>query len=270
MNNDPSQWRTLFPFPSKDTHKYMRGHALILGGSLMTGAARLASQAAMRMGAGLCTIIADAESRLVYQSAAAHILYEPLHSSFFGHLQDSRRNVVLLGPGFGQTDPEFLRSAVLETVLSGRYMVLDADALNVFAGYQETLFENLHEHCILTPHEGEFVHLFGDMPGTPAQRAQQAARACGAIIVLKGAETVIAHPDGRVCVNQHATAYLATAGAGDVLAGMILGLLAQSMPVFEAACAAVWIHGEAGRRFGPGLTAPDLVDQIPGILRGWL
>jgi NAD(P)H-hydrate epimerase len=120
---------------------------------------------------------------------------------------------------------------------------------------------------VLTPHDGEFIRLFGEMPGTREDRALAAARLSRAVVVLKGAQTVIAHPDGRVVVNDHSSPYLATAGAGDVLAGMTLGLLAQGMPAFEASCAAVWIHGEAALRFGPGLVAPDIIEQIPGILR---
>lgn len=268
MSNDPALWRALFPVPSPDTHKYKRGHALILGGARMTGAARLASMAAMRMGAGLCTIVADRAAGPVYQGAAPHILYEPLErGDFAAHLADSRRNAVLLGPGFGREEGEFLQKAVLTALSGDRAVVLDADALTVFSGREAALFASLHERCVLTPHQGEFESLFGVMEEDPAQKARRAAAQSGAIIVLKGAETMIAHPDGRMTSNTHATPYLATAGAGDVLAGIILGLMAQNMPVYEAACAAVWIHGEAGRRFGPGLVAPDLIEQIPGILR---
>ncbi len=233
----------------------------------MTGAARLASLAAMRIGAGLCTIVAGVDARTVYQCSAPHILYEPLQPAFSDHLKDSRRNAVLLGPGFGLTNPDYLRDAVLKAVEARRSIVLDADALTVFAGHEAMLFSVLHDQCILTPHAGEFKRLFGEVPGTFAAQASAAAVKSRAIIVLKGAETVIAHPDGRMVTNTHATPYLATAGAGDVLAGIILGLLAQGMPAYEAACAAVWIHGEAGRRFGPGLVAPDLIEQIPGIMR---
>lgn len=261
MSNNPAQWRNLFPFPSAATHKYVRGHAVILGGSSMTGAARLASMAAMRVGAGVCTIVADAESGVVYRNGAPHVLFEPLHIDFSTHYVDPRRNALLLGPGYGRGHDDTLRNAVFGAVASGRAVVLDADALNVFEGQAERLFAVLHAGCILTPHAGEFKRLFGD------RTASEAAKASGAVVVLKGAETTIAAPDGRMVVNTHATPYLATAGSGDVLAGIILGLLAQGMPAFESACAGVWIHGEAGLRFGPGLTAPDLIEQIPGILR---
>lgn len=270
MNNDPpALWRALFPVPSSDIHKYRRGHAVILGGNRMTGAARLAAMAAMRSGAGLCTIVAGKETGAIYRAGPPHILYESLNADgFAGHLADSRRNAVLLGPGFGREEDEFLQKSVLETLSGDRAAVLDADALTVFEDREGPLFDALHENCILTPHHGEFARLFpGGAGGDPVAAACMAARRAGAVIVLKGASTVIAHPDGRYALNRHATPYLATAGAGDVLAGIILGLVAQGMPAFDAACAAAWIHGEAGLRFGPGLVAPDLIEQIPGILR---
>jgi hydroxyethylthiazole kinase-like uncharacterized protein yjeF len=266
MNNVPRLWSATIPLPGVNSHKYSRGHAVILGGARMTGAARLASLACMRMGAGLCTIVADPSVAAVYQGGAPHVLYEPL-TDWTEHLKDPRRNAVLLGPGAGQDEADALRAKILGSVSSSRYLVLDADALNVFAGRATELFAALNDHCVLTPHEGEFTRLFGEMPGTREDRALAAATLSGAVVVLKGAETVIAHPDGRVVVNDHSSPHLATAGSGDVLSGMILGLLAQGMPGFEAACAAVWIHGEAGLRFGPGLVAPDIIEQIPGILR---
>ena len=230
----------------------------------MTGAARLAALACMRIGAGLCTVVADSSAAHAYQCGAPHILYEPL-TDWPEHLKDSRRKAALLGPGAGQD--EGLRAKVLDSVALTPSVVLDADALTVFSGQAEDLFAALNDHCVLTPHEGEFSRLFGDMKGAREDRALAASRLSGALIVLKGAETVIACPDGRIMVNDHASPYLATAGSGDVLAGMILGLLAQGMPAFAASCAAVWIHGEAALRFGPGLVAPDIIEQIPGILR---
>lgn len=266
MKNDPGFWSSLMPRPGDDSHKYKRGHAVIFGGPVMTGAARLAALAAMRIGAGLCTIVADPSAAAIYQGGAPHILYEPL-VDWPGHLKDPRRSAVLLGPGAGQDRADALRAMVLDSISPSRSLVLDADALTVFSGQAAALFEALNDHCVLTPHEGEFTRLFGELPGTRVDRAVTASHMAGAVVVLKGAKTVIAHPDGRVAVNDHASPLLATAGSGDVLAGMILGLLAQGMPVFEAACAAVWIHGEAALRFGPGLVAPDIVEQIPGILR---
>jgi len=239
---------------------------VILGGERMTGAARLASEAAMRVGSGLCTIIAAPETADVYRAGAPHILFEPL-SDFAGQIADERRRAALIGPGAGRDHDAALRRVVIGTVRTGKAVVLDADALNVFEGQPEALFEALHDKVVLTPHEGEFQRLFGDQQGDRAEKAGKAAKIAGAVIVLKGADTIIAHPDGRVIVNDHAAPWLATAGSGDVLAGMILGFLAQGMPPLDAACAAVWIHGEAGIRIGQGLVAPDLIQMIPAVLK---
>lgn len=270
VKNAPSLWKNILPFPGREAHKYTRGHVVILGGDRMTGAARLASEAAMRSGAGMCTIVADFEVAKVYQTTAPHVLFEPLESlyHFVSHLQDERRRGVLIGPGAGRQDGKALRQAVLDVLATRKAAVLDADALNVFEGHSRELFEMLHENVVLTPHEGEFARIFGDMlPGSRAEHAADAAKKSNAVIVLKGAETIIAHPDGRVIVNTHASPWLASAGTGDVLAGILVGLTVQGMPAFDAACAATWMHGEAGIRIGPGLVAPDIIKEIPGVLR---
>lgn len=270
IENDASLWAHKIPVPGEDAHKYARGHAVLLGGSRMTGAARMAAEAAMRIGAGVCTIVADSAAADIYRAGAPHILYEPLGSlSRFAsdHLADPRRNAALIGPGAGRTDDKGLRHAVLESLVTRKALVLDADALNVFEGQTADFFTALHENVVLTPHEGEFSRLFGPLSGQKGEDAAAAARKTEAIILLKGAETVIAHPDGRVVVNRHASPYLASAGTGDVLAGMIAGLMAQGVEAFTAACAAVWIHGEAAIRHGPGLVAPDLVAALPGVLQ---
>lgn len=268
--NHPSLWRGLFPVPNKNSHKYTRGHVVVLGGERMTGAARLASEASMRAGAGMCTIVADFEVGHIYQSCAPHILFEPLDSlvDFSRHLIDERRRAILIGPGAGRIDGKALRSAVLDVLATGKAAVIDADALNVFEGHSKQLFEALHNNVVLTPHEGEFLRVFGEMlPGTRHDHAVDAAKKSNAVVLLKGAETIIAHPDGRVVTNTHATPWLASAGTGDVLAGIIVGLMVQGMTAFDAACAGTWIHGEAGLKIGPGLVAPDLISQIPAILR---
>jgi NAD(P)H-hydrate epimerase len=272
IENVPDLWVRAIPVPGRGAHKYTRGHTVILGGNRLTGAARLASEAAMRVGAGMCTIVADYEVGHIYQSCAPHILYEPLESldSFSRHYQDDRRRAILVGPGAGREDAKALRGAVTDLLASRKAAVLDADALNVFEGHARDLFEALHENVVLTPHEGEFQRLFGDMLGNRMDMALEAAQKSRAVMVLKGAETVIAHPDGRVVVNTHATPWLATAGTGDVLAGMVVGLMAQGMDAFDAACAAVWIHGEAGLRIGPGLVAPDLIAGIPPVIRDFM
>lgn len=245
--NDPSLWRGDIPCPDVDAHKYTRGLAVIYAAPEMTGATRLAAVAAARVGAGLVNVLAEDGVADIYRVALpAHIIVRSLEWS------DQRIAARLYGPG-GLPSGVRLRL--------DRPAVIDADALFF-------LPERLHENVVLTPHEGEFARIFPDLGGAGrAEKALAAARRSGACIVLKGARTVIAHPDGRVVENDHASSYLATAGSGDVLAGMIAGLMAQGMSVFPAACAAVWMHGEAALRFGPGLVAGDLPDLIPGVLK---
>ena len=170
-------------------------------------------------------------------------------------LGDQRFSAVLLGPGLG-VGPE-TRALVAAALAAGRPTVLDADALTSFAADRRELLERLRPDCVLTPHDGEFARLF-DVAGDRLSRALGASRACNAVVLLKGADTVVAAPDGRAAIQAQAPPSLATAGTGDVLAGLIAGLLAQGVPAFEAASAAVWIHGEAARLAGPGLIAEDL------------
>lgn len=230
----------------------------------MTGAARLASAACMRAGAGLCSLVAAGGSGPVYRaSLSAHILVEDFQGAFSGHFSDGRRTAALLGPGGG----EAVRDAVPEALQWRKPCVLDADALTCFADDLDVLFGALHESCVLTPHMGEFKAVFPDLTTEREVGAVQSAERSGAVVVLKGARTIIAAPGGRAVMNDHADPYLATAGAGDVLAGLIAGFLAQGVPPFDAACAAVWIHGETGIRFGPGLVASDLPDMVPAVLQ---
>jgi hydroxyethylthiazole kinase-like uncharacterized protein yjeF len=246
-HNHPDLWRSALKPPTQDTHKYDRGLALVYGAPDLTGATRLAASSCARIGAGLVTVLAPAEIADVYRIVLpAHIMVRDDLDWF-----DKRITARLYGPG-GLAKGVRLRL--------DRPAVLDADAL-------KTLPEILNDRCVLTPHEGEFERAFPDLVGSRTEKALQAACKSGAIIVLKGAETVVAHPDGRIVLNTHASPYLATAGSGDVLAGMITGLLAQSVEPFEAACAAVWIHGDAARKFGAGLVASDLVDLIPAVLK---
>ncbi len=273
--NSPALWREVLPLPQAGGHKFDRGHLIVLGGVSMTGAARLAAEAGMRAGAGVCTIVSAGSTREIYLKGAPHVMFEPYRrlGAFARHLADPRRTAVVMGPGAGRE--RALRRAVLAALKTGKPAVLDADALNVFEGAGDKLFKALHAQCVLTPHEGEFARLFSDLAADTTaegrvQRAVAAARRAGCVVLLKGAQTVIAAPDGRVVVNDHATPWLATAGAGDVLAGLIGGFLAQGVDSFTAACAAAWIHGEAGLRFGPGLTAPDIVAGIPAVLKAVL
>jgi ADP-dependent NAD(P)H-hydrate dehydratase / NAD(P)H-hydrate epimerase len=264
--NDPALWIDRLPARDAVSHKYSRGHALLYGGYPTTGAARMAARAAARAGAGLTTIAVPERGLAVYAAALTSIMVRALTQDrdLDALLADARHNALLIGPGAGVS--ETTRAHVLAMLRTGRATVLDADAMSVFAQQRTALFEAIRGPCVLTPHEGEFARLF-DAAGDKLRRARAAARVSGAVIVLKGADTVIAAPDGRAVINSNAPATLATAGSGDVLAGMILGLLAQGMEVFLAAAAAVWMHGDAAADFGPGLLAEDLPDLIPGVLR---
>jgi NAD(P)H-hydrate epimerase len=267
--NHPDWWRETFPWPAPESHKYTRGHALVAGGAVMTGAARLAARAAARTGAGLVTVAAPEAVFSIYAAALTGIIVQPAGGleDFRALLADPRRNAALIGPGGGVG--EETRDRVLAILEAEKRTVLDADALTSFAKNAEVLFGAIHSPCVLTPHEGEFARLFAKRlggSGSKLERARHAARTSGAVMLLKGNDTVIAAPDGRATINPGAPPELATAGSGDVLAGMVLGLLAQGMPAFEAAAAAVWLHAEAARRFGPGLVAEDMIDALPAAL----
>jgi NAD(P)H-hydrate epimerase len=269
--NGPALWLDSLPVPRGETHKYHRGHALILGGP-MTGAGRLAAQAARRVGAGLVSLAVPPGTAGIY--AADHpgaIVQEcPDREALADMLRDPRRNALLAGPGAGQGP--FVRDNVAAVLATGRATVLDADAISAFAGEADALAGMIQGQCVLTPHDGEFARLFPDLmgeglTGDRLSRARQAARMLGAVLILKGSDTVIAAPDGRAAINDNAPADMATAGAGDVLAGLVLGLLAQRMPAFEAAAAAVWLHGAAGSIAPAGLIAEDIADRLPGLLQ---
>ncbi len=264
--NDPTLWQAELPRPAQAGNKFHRGHALLYGGYPTTGAARMAARAAARAGAGLTTI-AVAESALpVYAAALLSIMVRPLArpGDLAQLLADPRFTAFLIGPGAG-VGPETLQHATA-MLGTGRPVVLDADAISVFRERREALRDAIRGPCVLTPHDGEFARVF-DPAGDKLLRARRAARESGAVIVLKGADTVIAAPDGRALVNANAPPTLATAGAGDVLGGFVLGLLCQGMDAFLAAAAAVWMHGAAAAEFGPGLLAEDLPDLLPAVLR---
>ncbi|MFT3997830.1 MAG: NAD(P)H-hydrate dehydratase [Asticcacaulis sp.] len=267
LDNRPEHWSDHFPSPDSDGNKYDRGHAIVLGGPLhSTGAARLAARAALRAGSGLVSVACDPSALIVYATAFEAVMTKPVRdvAEFAGLIGDPRVTSILLGPAAGIN--ERTRSFVLAALATLKPCVLDADALTVFRDDPHTLFAAIKGPCVLTPHEGEFTRVFGRIEER-ARAAADAAAASGAIILLKGPETLIAHPDGRMVINRHAPSWLATAGSGDALAGLITGLMAQNMRAFEAACAGVWLHSEAARRFGPGLIAEDISEQIPAILR---
>jgi hydroxyethylthiazole kinase-like uncharacterized protein yjeF len=264
--NDPAVWGADLPRAKSAGNKYSRGHALLCGGYPMTGAARMAARAAARIGAGLTTIAVPDIAFPVYASALTSIMVQPLRQT--GDLarlvSDLRYTAFLVGPGAGVGDAT--RETALELLGTGRPVLLDADAISVFAAHRTALAQAIRGPCVMTPHEGEFARVF-DPHGDKLTRARAAARQSGAVIVLKGADTVVAAPDGRAIVNTNAPASLATAGSGDVLGGLILGLLAQGMDAFLAAAAGVWVHGAAAAGFGPGLLAEDLPDLVPAVLR---
>ncbi|WP_322995261.1 NAD(P)H-hydrate dehydratase [Castellaniella sp.] len=264
-SNDPDLWLAQFPWPQVGDHKYRRGHVLAVSGESMLGASRLACLAAGRIGAGLVTLAVPPQAWAVQAAALSSVLVEalPVDGGLQGALADARRNVLLIGPGLGRS--AVARQQVLSVLATGRPCVLDADALSLFADAPTELLAALHADCVLTPHEGEFARLF-QVSGDKLQRACAAAVASGAVIVLKGADTVIASADGRAAINDNAPPTLATAGAGDVLAGCIAGLLAAGMPAFQAACAAVWLHGLAADQLGWGLLAEDLPGALPAAL----
>ena len=266
FENGPPLWLGAYPWPRAEDHKYRRGHAVVLGGAELTGAARLAARAAARAGAGLVTVAAPAAAWPIYATALTGIIARPLRApeDFAALIGDERVRAVVVGPGAGVT-PE-TRAAALAAVGTGRAVVLDADALTVFAKSTEALIAAIKGPTVLTPHEGEFARLFAS-EGNRLSRARKAAKQAGAVVVLKGPDTVIAAPDGRAAINANAPPDLATGGTGDVLCGLIAGLLAQGLAPFEAACAGCWLHGETAREFGPGLVADDLIDTLPPVLR---
>ncbi len=252
--NLPGLWS--LPRPHDDGHKYSRGHVTVIGGAVMTGAARLAAEAARRAGAGLVTIAAT-ERGDVYRAGPPGLLVSeaPLDTL----LADARRQVWVCGPGLG---PEAARDALPHLLRAGRRVVADADALTAFAGAPDAL----RGAAVLTPHGGEFSRVFGD-PGVDRVAAVRAAAArTGAVVLLKGPDTIVAAADGRVAINASAPPWLATAGAGDVLAGLIAGLLAQGMPDWEAACAGAFLHGRAAVRAGPALVVEDLLPALAEVL----
>jgi ADP-dependent NAD(P)H-hydrate dehydratase / NAD(P)H-hydrate epimerase len=271
--NHPDWWRRSFPWPRADGHKYTRGHAVIAGGAEMTGAARMAARAALRCGAGLVTVAAPRAAFPIYAATLTGIIIHPADglAEFTAVLADRRRNAALIGPGAGVVPAT--REMTLAALAAGKRTVLDADALTVFADDPAPLFAAIKSldgaDCVMTPHEGEFARLFDSMVDpalSKLERARAAAETSGAVVLLKGSDTVVAAPDGRAAINENAPPDLATAGSGDVLAGLVLALLAQGMPAFEAAAAAAWLHGDAGRRIGPGLIAEDLIEAVPHTL----
>jgi hydroxyethylthiazole kinase-like uncharacterized protein yjeF len=276
FSNQPGLWGGAFPIPRVDGHKYSRGHAVVVSGGLsFTGAARLAARGALRAGAGLVTIASPPDALIVNATASLAVMVRKVDGAkeLAAFLSDQRLNAVVLGPGGGVGEPT--REMVLAALGGGRAVVLDADALTSFAEDPAPLLAALAGRSattVLTPHEGEFARMFNKLSQVPKgesklDRARAAARTTQTVVLLKGPDTVVAAPDGRAAIAENAPPWLATAGAGDVLAGFAAGLLAQGMPGFEAAAAAVWLHGEAAREVGPGLIAEDIPEAVPPVYR---
>ncbi|MCM2474739.1 NAD(P)H-hydrate dehydratase [Rhizobium sp. CG5] len=266
--NHPSIWGRSIPQATSDSHKYRRGHLTVFsGGSAATGAARLSAMSGLRVGAGLVTLASPQEAMAANAAQTTAVMVKPVDdlSALQAYLQDGRRGAFVLGPGFGVG----AHARDFALALKDRLLVLDADGLTAFKEDPQSLFAAFaggDARLVLTPHEGEFARLFADLAADASlgkvDRALAAAARAHAVVVYKGADTVIAAPDGRALINDNAPPWLATAGSGDVLAGMIGGLLAQGVPAFEAAAAGVWLHGEAGQRAGEGLTAEDLAAVV--------
>ena len=254
--------------PTSNTHKYLRGHAIVMSGPVLhTGASRLAAQAALTVGAGLVSLLGD---RAALSEHAAHVTAIMLKERDAGlSAIDNRVRSIAVGPGAGLSDD--LIDTVLQLLRLSPPVVLDADALTVFEGKTDRLFRELCADDVMTPHAGEFARLFPAIAlGDPVTAAVAASRQSGSVVLLKGHETVVASPSGQWAVNRHSSPWLATAGSGDVLTGMICGLLAQGVPSFDAAAIAAWLHGDIGMRGGAGLTADAMPGYIPLVLQGCL
>ncbi|WGS17057.1 MULTISPECIES: NAD(P)H-hydrate dehydratase [unclassified Bradyrhizobium] len=275
--NLPQAWRWSFPVPRMDGHKYARGHAVVVSGDIAsTGAARLAARGALRAGAGLVTLASPRDALAVNAAALTAVMVRAVDNpiQFAELLGDKRLNACVIGPGVGVNART--RDFVHTALSAQRHLVLDADALTSFAGAPDRLFEAIKasdgQQVVLTPHEGEFPRLFSDIsnkyPGrSKLERVRAAAERSGAVVLLKGADTVVASPAGRATIAANAPPWLATAGAGDVLSGIIAGFLAQGVPAFEAASIGVWMHGEGAGEAGPGLIAEDLTEVLPAVFR---
>ncbi len=259
-------WRVSLPWPGEDAHKHARGRlGVVSGNATQTGAARLAARAGLRIGAGVVRILCPPDAAMVIAPAIEAVMLAPFSSTDALIALVEGMDAVVIGPAAGVTSAT--RANVSALAGTGAGLVVDADGLTVFENRPGDLFDGLDRDDVLTPHEGEFKRLFPDLLDLGREAAARAAaRRSGAIVVLKGPATVIAAPDGRLAVNGNGVRWLATAGSGDVLAGMIGGLMAQRMDSFDAARAAVWMHADAARGLGPGLIAEDLPDRIPAVL----
>jgi hydroxyethylthiazole kinase-like uncharacterized protein yjeF len=269
VENGPELWLSRFPWPTAASHKHARGRLIVVSGEAWnTGAARLAARGGLRIGAGLVTVYSPPEALAANAAHLEAVMLRPFETDLELEQAAADVDAAVIGPAAGVTETTLLN--VLALARTGAALILDADAITVFRDDPEELFSVLDRDDVLTPHPGEFERLFPGMLTGAAERitaARRAAERAGAVVLLKGADTVIASPDGRAAVNANGSPWLATAGSGDVLAGFIGGLVAQGMESFEAACAAAWIHAEAAELHGPGLIAEDLPGLSSSVLR---
>jgi hydroxyethylthiazole kinase-like uncharacterized protein yjeF len=268
FENDPDLWSARFPWPAFDAHKHSRGRLKVVSGEeWSTGAARLAARGGLRLGAGAVTVLSPPGALAVNAAHLEAVMLAPFDSDADLAIAAEDADAVIIGPaaGVGEATARNLQALAR----TGAALVVDADALTSFRHDLEALFACLDRDDVLTPHPGEFERVFPGLLAKSPERitaAREAARRAGAVVLLKGADTVVAAPDGRASVLLNGTPWLATAGSGDVLAGFIGGLIAQGMESFEAACAGAWIHAACGARHGPGLIAEDLPGLAPSVL----
>jgi hydroxyethylthiazole kinase-like uncharacterized protein yjeF len=268
FENTPSLWADRFPWPATDTHKHSRGRLMVVSGEAWnTGAARLAARAGLRIGAGVVTVLSPPNALAINAAHLEAVMLAPFESEFDLQTRAEKADAVVVGPAAGVGEATMRH--VFALARNGAALVVDADALTSFAQDPAALFSALDRDDVLTPHPGEFERIFPGLLAASPERitaARDAARRAGAVVLLKGPDTVVAAPDGRAAVSLNGTPWLATAGSGDVLAGFIAGLIAQGMESFEAACAGAWIHAQAGAARGPGLIAEDLPGLAPAVL----
>jgi len=269
FENHPDNWRSKFPWPNQKSHKYTRGFSLIICGEKMTGASRLAARAAARIGCGLLCLGVPRKSFNIYSTENPIALIEIVDDKkdLNNLLKDKRINTILIGPGFGISKKKL--ELILKVVKEKkRLIVLDADALK--NNFKKILLKNKTK-IVITPHEGEFLQVLKDLNIKNKKNkfsiVIEFIKKTKINLILKGNKTLICSQDGKISINTNTSPFLATGGSGDVLAGMITGLISQGMDIFNACCASVWIHGEIGRMKGPGLIAEDLPEMIPKVLK---
>jgi hydroxyethylthiazole kinase-like uncharacterized protein yjeF len=269
FENGPGLWLARFPWPGVATHKHTRGRLIVISGEAWsTGAARLAARAGLRIGAGLVTLVSPPEALMINAAHLEAVMLRAFETDLDVEAAGADADCAVIGPAAGVTDATLTN--VMALARTGAALVIDADALSVFRDDPAELFRVLDRDDVLTPHQGEFERVFPGLLKASPERitaTRAAAARAQAVVLLKGSDTVIAAPDGRAAVNMNGTPWLATAGSGDVLAGLIGGLIAQGMESFEAACAGVWIHAACAEAFGPGLISEDLPGLVPLVLK---